>query len=188
MKVVPSPHLLEPWVHLRLASGLGQETRHPEQVRVRWQMGIRHTARYGNRTLPCWMSRLEPSNLRNAHVRFQGGCAMITRKLRCMITACVAFAKFATTGKVAALSPRGRHVEGVFIRVDTNASRASIRANDGKLLTFRWTWKTRFASDVRPQRGDRASVVYQQPFFGEPFVTRVTVSASPPGPRVKIQP
>ena len=93
--------------------------------------------------------------------------------------ALIASAILITAAQVEALPPRGRHVEGVLTNVDTKDKWASLTTDKGKMLSFHWSERTRFIKEVPPRNGARASAVYHQPFFGEPFVTKMSVTPQP---------
>lgn len=85
----------------------------------------------------------------------------------------------ATPGE--ARSPQGRHVIGMVQSVDTKGCRAVVISGDSdKAVAFVWNRHTVFASGAelvpaaQLKAGSRVEVILHNPFFGEPFVTKIT--------------
>jgi hypothetical protein len=115
------------------------------------------------------MKRIRCSLARLSTNRFAGGdlrhlCATLTAALLIM-------APFESQ----ALPPRGRAVEGIITEVNTKRATATMRTVDGEILNFRWDHAARYGTGQFPRKGAEVSARYVRPFFGEPFVTRMTV-------------
>jgi hypothetical protein len=89
-----------------------------------------------------------------------------------------------------AFPPWGRHIIGIIQMVSRQAREAELlQAGQAKPLTFTWDKQTKFlvnqhfvdAGILSP--GVRVEVVYHRPFFGAPYVTKVTLLS--PGVREK---
>jgi len=81
-----------------------------------------------------------------------------------------------------ALSIRGRHLIGIIQKVNTEAREAELLPlGKAKPLRFTWDRQTRFVANQHfvdaaiLTSGARVEVVYYQPFFGNPYVTKVTL-------------
>ncbi len=86
-------------------------------------------------------------------------------------------AMLSVAGTSHALPPRGSHLEGVVTALDMKARRASLVTDAGRAVSFTWNRRTRFVTASPLRKGARVAIVYHQPFFGEPFVSRVSVAA-----------
>jgi Cu/Ag efflux protein CusF len=82
----------------------------------------------------------------------------------------------------AALTPRGRPITGTIQKVDTQSREvALLREDKGTVITFVWVSRTTFVADAKMadanilKKGARVEVSHHVPFFGKPFVTRVTL-------------
>ena len=86
---------------------------------------------------------------------------------------------------VSALSIRGRHLVGIIQNVNSLARDAEL-LQPGKENPLRFTWdkQTRFVANQHfvdaaiLSSGARVEVVCIRPFFGSPYVTRVTLLSS----------
>lgn len=94
----------------------------------------------------------------------------------------------------AARAPRGRTISGIVQKTNELTREAEIVCTDtGTLLSFVWIRRTIFVANVQVvdaailDPGAKVEVTYHQPFFGRPFVTKVTLlsaSACAPGPHI----
>jgi len=82
----------------------------------------------------------------------------------------------------AARSPRGRFISGIVQKSNAPAQEAEIlRTDTGAPLSFVWISRTIFVVNVQVvdaailEPGAKVEVIYHQPFFGRPFVTKVTL-------------
>ena len=89
-------------------------------------------------------------------------------------------ANFATPAS--ARSPQGRHITGIIRKVDASAREVEmLRENDRTPITFVWNRFTTFVAATSMadaailKKGARVEVVRHTPFFGKPFVTKVTL-------------
>jgi hypothetical protein len=81
-----------------------------------------------------------------------------------------------------ALSIPGRHVVGIIQEVNAQAREAELlQPGKAKPLRFTWDNQTRFIANQHfvdaaiLSSGARVEVEYHQPFFGKPYVTKVTL-------------
>lgn len=81
-----------------------------------------------------------------------------------------------------ARTPTGRHVTGIVQKTNIQAREAEIlRTDTGGTLNFVWKNRTKFVANMQfvsaaiLQQGDKVEVIYHRPFFGRPFVTKVTL-------------
>ena len=86
----------------------------------------------------------------------------------------------------AALTPRGRPITGTIQKVDLLTHEvAMLREDKGTVITFVWTKRTSFVASgmmtdaVILKKGAHVVVSHHVPFFGKPFVTRVTLISEP---------
>ena len=87
-----------------------------------------------------------------------------------------------------ARSPMGRHISGIVQMTNIQTREVvMLRTDTGVPLSFVWIGRTIFvvnrqlADAAILKKGAMVEVVYHQPFFGRPFVTKVTLlSASDP--------
>ena len=90
----------------------------------------------------------------------------------------------------AARAPRGRPISGIVQKTNARTREAEIlRTDTGAPLRFVWISRTIFVANVQIvdaailEPGAKVEVIYHQPFFGRPFVTKVTLlSASDRAP------
>lgn len=82
----------------------------------------------------------------------------------------------------AARPPMGRHISGVVQMTKGQTREAEIvRTDTGVTLSFVWNNRTKFVANTHfvsaaiLQQGDKVEVIYHRPFFGRPFVTKVTL-------------
>lgn len=82
--------------------------------------------------------------------------------------------------------PRAREACGLLQNIDLDSRSLTLKADkEGRPLEVVWTGDTRFLKDwkfdaptaLKP--GMRACVYYRSPFFGKPFVTKVTWTSNP---------
>jgi hypothetical protein len=84
-----------------------------------------------------------------------------------------------------AFSVRGRHLVGIVQNVNAQAREAELR-QPGKVKPLRFTWdkQTRFIANqdfvdaAILSSGARVEVVCIRPFFGSPYVTKVTLQTT----------
>ena len=87
-----------------------------------------------------------------------------------------------------ARAPRGRPISGIVQKTNAATREAEIvRTDTGALLRFVWISRTIFVANMQVadaailELGAKVEVIYHQPFFGQPYVTKVTLlSASDP--------
>ena len=98
--------------------------------------------------------------------------------------------------------PRAREQCGVLEHIDRETRALAIRrSKECKLLQLAWTrrtkfiWNGEFDSSNSLEEGGYICVYYRSPFFGKPFVTKVTwknrevgVQSNPPGQKLVITP
>ncbi len=90
----------------------------------------------------------------------------------------------------AARSPRGRTISGVVQKTNEQTREVEIvRIDTGASLSFVWIRRTIFVANMQVvdagilEPGAKVELIYHQPFFGRPFVTKVTLlSASARAP------
>ena len=89
-------------------------------------------------------------------------------------------ANFATPA--IARSPQGRHVTGTIKRVDGQTHEVEmLREDKGTLTKFVWNKQTdfitagQFADSAIVRKGAHVEVILHTPFFGSPFVRKVTL-------------
>lgn len=82
----------------------------------------------------------------------------------------------------AAITPHGRLITGTIKKVDTAAREVEmLREDNGTLKTFVWNRYTNFIANAQfadasiLKKGARVEVNCHTPFFGKPFVTKVTL-------------
>lgn len=82
----------------------------------------------------------------------------------------------------AALTVRGRTIIGTIQKVNLLTHEvAMLRADKGTVITFTWSKRTSFIAGGRMtdaailQQGAHVLVRHYKPFFGKPFMTRVTL-------------
>lgn len=92
-------------------------------------------------------------------------------------------ANFATPASAA--SARGRTVTGTITKVDAAARDVELRVEDtGAPVMFTWNRHTSFIANGQftdaaiLKKGARIEVIRHTPFFGKPFVTKVTLQTS----------
>ena len=86
-----------------------------------------------------------------------------------------------------ALTPRGRPLTGTIQKVDTQSQEVEmLREDKGTVITFVWVPRhTTFVANGQMadvailKKGARVQVSHHVPFFGKPFVTRVTLLPTP---------
>ncbi|MCX6952560.1 MAG: hypothetical protein NTV51_10410 [Verrucomicrobia bacterium] len=96
----------------------------------------------------------------------------------------------------AARAPRGRLISGIVQKTNEPTREAEIVHTDtGAPLSFVWISRTIFVANVQVvdagilEPGAKVEVIYHQPFFGRPFVTKVTLlSASDPHSNMSREP
>ena len=89
-----------------------------------------------------------------------------------------------------ARAPRGRPISGIVQKTHAPTREAEIvRTDTGAPLSFVWIGRTLFVANVQVvdaailEPGAKVEVIYHQPFFSRPFVTKVTLlSASDRAP------
>lgn len=76
----------------------------------------------------------------------------------------------------------GSHITGIVQKTNVQVREAEIlRTDTGVRLSFVWNNQTTFVANTQLvnaailKRGAKVEVIYHQPFFGRPFVTRVTL-------------
>lgn len=81
-----------------------------------------------------------------------------------------------------ALTPRGRPIQGIIQKVIPQTKEVEMRRDDkGTVITFVTVKRTTFVADGKLvdatilQPGLHVEVSHHVPFFGKPFVTRVTL-------------
>ncbi len=81
-----------------------------------------------------------------------------------------------------AKNPTGRHISGIVQKMNIQAREAEIvRTDTGRPLSFVWNNQTKFVANMQfvsaaiLQQGAKVEVIYHRPFFGRPFVTKVTL-------------
>lgn len=89
-----------------------------------------------------------------------------------------------------AKTPTGRHISGIVQRTDGQTREVELlRTDTDRLLSFVWSNRTKFVANRQfvsaaiLQQGAKVEVIYHRPFFGRPFVTKVTLlttSTTPP--------
>jgi hypothetical protein len=92
-----------------------------------------------------------------------------------------------------AMSPHGRHITGIIKSVDARTREVEmLREDKGTLIKFVWNKWTdfiangQFAAPTILKKGVRVEVIHHQPFFGSPFVRKVTLlSTSNPTQKTK---
>ena len=91
-----------------------------------------------------------------------------------------ALANFATPA--AAITPQGRHITGTIQTVDASAREAQMLPQDNATpVTFVWNKLTTFVTAASMadatilKKGARVEVILHRPFFGKPFVAKVTL-------------
>ena len=78
-----------------------------------------------------------------------------------------------------ARSPQGRHLTGTIQQADATTRHAVLLTNDKSSVSFIWNKNTDFVAGTefvpasRLSRGVPVEIILHQPFFGEPFVTKV---------------
>lgn len=100
-------------------------------------------------------------------------------------------ANFATPAD--ARSPQGRHITGTIRKVDATAKEVEmLREDKGTVIKFVWNKQTdfiasgQFADPAILTKGARVEVIHHEPFFGSPFVRKVTLlSTSNPNKKTK---
>jgi hypothetical protein len=87
-----------------------------------------------------------------------------------------------------ARTPMGRHVTGIVQKTNIQAREAEIlRTDTGVTLSFVWNNRTKFVANMHfvstaiLQPGNKVEVIYHRPFFGRPFVTKVTLLTTSDG-------
>ena len=82
----------------------------------------------------------------------------------------------------AAKSPRGRRISGIVEKTNASARETEIMRTDTSTpLSFVWSDRTTFVAHRQVvdaaiiKSGSKIEVIYHQPFFGRPFVTKVTL-------------
>ena len=82
----------------------------------------------------------------------------------------------------AARTPRGRPISGIGQKTNEPTREAEIlRADTGEPISFVWINRTTFMANLQTvnaailKQGAGVEVIYHQPFFGRPFVTKVTL-------------
>ncbi len=89
-----------------------------------------------------------------------------------------------------ARAPRGRPISGIVQKTNEPTRETEIvRTDTGIPLSFVWISRTVFVANMQVvdagilEPGAKVEVIYHQPFFGRPFVTKVTLlSASARAP------
>ncbi len=86
---------------------------------------------------------------------------------------------------VSAVTPHGRRVTGTIKKVDAAKREVEMLADDtNALVTFTWNSQTSFVANAKftdaaiLRAGARVEVVRHVPFFGSPFVTKVTLQTN----------
>lgn len=81
-----------------------------------------------------------------------------------------------------ARTPTGRHITGVIQMTNGQTREVEIlRTDTGETLSFVWNNRTKFVANMQFvsaaifQPRDKVEVIYHRPFFGRPFVTKVTL-------------
>jgi hypothetical protein len=87
-----------------------------------------------------------------------------------------------TASPTFAFSIRGRQIKGIIQKVDAQARDAELlQPGKAKPLRFTWDQQTKVIADLqfvdaamlRP--GASVEIIYYHPFFGDPYVTKVTL-------------
>jgi hypothetical protein len=92
-----------------------------------------------------------------------------------------------------ARAPQGRHITGTIRKVDATAKEVEmLREDKGTVIKFVWNKQTdfivagQFADPAILTKGARVEVIHHEPFFGSPFVRKVTLlSTSNPNKKTK---
>ena len=86
------------------------------------------------------------------------------------------------TAPASAITPHGRQITGTIRKVDAPAREVEmLREDKGTLLNFVWNKYTTFIANAQfadagiLKKGARVEVNSHTPFFGKPFVTKVTL-------------
>lgn len=81
-----------------------------------------------------------------------------------------------------ALTPRGHPITGTIQKVDAQTREVEmLREDKGMLIIFTWSNRTSFVASAQMtdatilKKGAHVVVSHHVPFFGKPFVTRVTL-------------
>jgi hypothetical protein len=81
-----------------------------------------------------------------------------------------------------AKSPTGRHISGIVQKTNGQTREVEfLRTDTGRPLSFVWNNRTKFVANMQfvsaaiLQPGVKVEVIYHRPFFGRPFVTKVTL-------------
>ena len=88
----------------------------------------------------------------------------------------------ATTPFAEALPNTGRRITGTIENVDAQAKEVTLRTEkSGSPISFIWIKRTIFSINATPadasilKKGRQVNAIYHSPFFGRPYVTRVTL-------------
>lgn len=113
----------------------------------------------------------------------------ITPAKLCSPVAALALAAWMMSAPAEAMPPTGRHATGAVREVNRAVQTLTIaNAGEPQPRVFRWVKRTRFIAGgsfttaAAVPRGATVAYIYHTPFFGEPFVTRVTVLHPSPAP------
>lgn len=81
-----------------------------------------------------------------------------------------------------ARTPRGRPITGIVQETNGQTREVEMRRTDtGATLSFVWSNRTIFVANRQVvdaailKQGARVEVIYHRPFFGRPFVTKITL-------------
>lgn len=107
----------------------------------------------------------------------------------CFSATSLALAAWMMSASAQAMPPTGRHATGAVREINRAAQTLTIaNAAEPQPRVFRWVKRTRFIAGgsfttaAAVPRGATVAYIYHTPFFGEPFVTRVTVLHPSPAP------
>lgn len=91
----------------------------------------------------------------------------------------------ATTPFAEALPNTGRRISGTIENVDFQAKEVILRTEkSGSPISLVWIKRTRFSINATPadasilKKGRQVNAIYHSPFFGRPYVTRVTLQTA----------
>jgi Cu/Ag efflux protein CusF len=87
-----------------------------------------------------------------------------------------------TATPAAAKSPRGTHITGTIQKVDASTREVELLQEDTRTpITFVWNRLTTFVTGTSMadaailKKGARVEIILHRPFFGKPFVAKVTL-------------